>query len=263
MRWRIRSQLLLPLLLLLLGVLGLSVWMAFAAANHAACQAMFLGGVTRRFPTLKFAFKEGGVGWAVSLYCSLYERWHKRNLKTLDNVNPKNIDLELYRNLCREYGDKFTKGRLDGPLMLSELEGGGGGAEFLWREAELLVGVVARPKKQARPDAGALLGDVAVGERERSVCWHRQFLIALGDGERGASSRRVFVKRRRERVNRAVLGGALVAAAARRAPRGNARAPRHPGDRLARLWRLDRIADANRFESRRRSRISRSARAGI
>jgi signal transduction histidine kinase len=38
MRWRIRSQLLLPLLLLLLGVFGLSVWMAFAAANHARQQ---------------------------------------------------------------------------------------------------------------------------------------------------------------------------------------------------------------------------------
>ncbi len=37
-RWRIRSQLLLPLLLLLLGVLGLSVWMAFAAAQHARGQ---------------------------------------------------------------------------------------------------------------------------------------------------------------------------------------------------------------------------------
>jgi signal transduction histidine kinase len=37
-RWRIRSQLLLPLLLLLLGVLGLSVWMAFAAAKHARQQ---------------------------------------------------------------------------------------------------------------------------------------------------------------------------------------------------------------------------------
>jgi signal transduction histidine kinase len=38
MRWRIRSQLLLPLLLLLLGVFGVSVWMAFAAANHARQQ---------------------------------------------------------------------------------------------------------------------------------------------------------------------------------------------------------------------------------
>jgi signal transduction histidine kinase len=37
-RWRIRSQLLLPLMLLLIGVLGLSVWMAFAAAQHARRQ---------------------------------------------------------------------------------------------------------------------------------------------------------------------------------------------------------------------------------
>lgn len=38
MRWRIRWQLLLPLLLLLVGVLGVSVWMAFAAANRARQQ---------------------------------------------------------------------------------------------------------------------------------------------------------------------------------------------------------------------------------
>jgi signal transduction histidine kinase len=37
-RWRIRSQLLLPLLLLLLGVVGLSVWLAAAAAGRARTQ---------------------------------------------------------------------------------------------------------------------------------------------------------------------------------------------------------------------------------
>ncbi len=37
-RVNVRSQLLLPLLLLLVGVLGVSVWMAFAAANHARHQ---------------------------------------------------------------------------------------------------------------------------------------------------------------------------------------------------------------------------------
>ena len=36
----------------------------FAAANHAACKAMFLGGVTRRFPGLNMSFLEGGSGWA-------------------------------------------------------------------------------------------------------------------------------------------------------------------------------------------------------
>ena len=36
----------------------------FAAASEAVCKAMFMGGVTRRFPTLKMGFLEGGVGWA-------------------------------------------------------------------------------------------------------------------------------------------------------------------------------------------------------
>jgi predicted TIM-barrel fold metal-dependent hydrolase len=36
----------------------------FAAAGHAVSKAIFLGGVTRRFPDLRFAFLEGGVGWS-------------------------------------------------------------------------------------------------------------------------------------------------------------------------------------------------------
>jgi len=106
----------------------------FAAAAEGICKALFLGGVTRRFPTIKFAFKEGGVGWAVSLYCALFERWHKRNLKTLENVDPANLDQEQYRALCRRFGGKFTEGLLDGPLVLSELEAGGGGERAEWDE---------------------------------------------------------------------------------------------------------------------------------
>lgn len=106
----------------------------FAAAAEGICKALFLGGVTRRFPTLKFGFKEGGVGWAVNLYCALYERWHKRSLRSLDNVNPANLDVEMYRELCREYGGGFTADRLGGNLTLSELEGGGGGDPSEWDE---------------------------------------------------------------------------------------------------------------------------------
>jgi predicted TIM-barrel fold metal-dependent hydrolase len=106
----------------------------FAAAAEGICKALFLGGVTRRFPAIKFAFKEGGVAWAVSLYCALFERWHKRNLVSLENVNPANLDLEQYRELCRRYGGKFTEGRLDGALVMSELEAGGGGAPAEWDE---------------------------------------------------------------------------------------------------------------------------------
>ena len=39
----------------------------FAAAGEATCKSLFMAGVTRRFPQLRFAFLEGGVGWACSL----------------------------------------------------------------------------------------------------------------------------------------------------------------------------------------------------
>ena len=76
----------------------------FAAANEAVCKALFLGGVTRRFPTLKFAFLEGGVGWACQLYADLIEHWEKRNIEALAEVDPANLDQQLLRDLVRQYG---------------------------------------------------------------------------------------------------------------------------------------------------------------
>ena len=76
----------------------------FAAANEAVCKALFLGGVTRRFPTLKFAFLEGGVGWACQLYADLIEHWEKRNIDALAEVDPANLDQQLLRDLVRQYG---------------------------------------------------------------------------------------------------------------------------------------------------------------
>ena len=38
-----------------------SYWPFGAEAGEALCKALFFGGVTQRFPTLKFAFLEGGV----------------------------------------------------------------------------------------------------------------------------------------------------------------------------------------------------------
>jgi predicted TIM-barrel fold metal-dependent hydrolase len=55
----------------------------FAAASDALCKALFMGGVTRRFPTLNFAFLECGVGWACVLYSDLIGHWEKRHLKAL------------------------------------------------------------------------------------------------------------------------------------------------------------------------------------
>ncbi len=76
----------------------------FASTAEAICKAMFLGGVTRRSPTLKIAFLEGGVGYACQLYADLVEHWEIRNREALAAVDPANLDHEAIIRLAREYG---------------------------------------------------------------------------------------------------------------------------------------------------------------
>src|SRR5216683_87774 len=78
----------------------------FAAAGEAMCRGLFMGGVTRRFPSLKFAFLECGVGWGVTLYSDLIGHWEKRNIKAMGNYDPANLDEELFVDLCRKYGGR-------------------------------------------------------------------------------------------------------------------------------------------------------------
>lgn len=84
----------------------------FAAAGEGLCRSLFLGGVTRRFPTLKFAFLEGGVGWACNLYSDIIGHWKKRNLSMLENYDPANLDRGLLMDLYRQYGGKMVEGKL-------------------------------------------------------------------------------------------------------------------------------------------------------
>jgi predicted TIM-barrel fold metal-dependent hydrolase len=85
----------------------------FAAAGEAMCRGLFMGGVTRRFPSLKFAFLECGVGWGVTLYSDLIGHWEKRNIKAMENYDPANLDEELFVDLCRQYGGRIFEGRLN------------------------------------------------------------------------------------------------------------------------------------------------------
>jgi len=75
----------------------------FAVSAEAVCKAMFLGGVTRRFPTLKVAFLEGGVGWACNLYADLIGHWKKRNADALAEVDPANLDRRRLAELFGRY----------------------------------------------------------------------------------------------------------------------------------------------------------------
>ncbi len=89
----------------------------FAAAGEAVCKALFMGGVTRRFPQLNFAFLEGGVGWACNLYADLIGHWKKRSLEALEATNPANLDRKLLNELAARYG---------GPAVADYLRGNGG-----------------------------------------------------------------------------------------------------------------------------------------
>ena len=77
----------------------------FGAAGEAVCKALFLGGVTRRFPELRVAFLEGGVGWACQLFADLVGHWEKRSLEALEATRPNNLDVDALLALARSYGD--------------------------------------------------------------------------------------------------------------------------------------------------------------
>jgi len=95
----------------------------FAAAGEAVCKSLFLNGVTRRFPTLKFAFLEGGVGWACMLYSDLIGHWKKRNLQALENTNPANLNLSTLTECFRRYGPESLSAHVDQLESLCHLLG--------------------------------------------------------------------------------------------------------------------------------------------
>jgi hypothetical protein len=79
----------------------------FANASHAFAKALILGGVTRRFPTLRFAMLEGGVGWACNLLTDLIGHWEKRNARAMEaHVRPTNLDTQMLADLFARYGGK-------------------------------------------------------------------------------------------------------------------------------------------------------------
>lgn len=82
----------------------------FAAGNEAICKALFLGGVSKRFPELNFGFMEGGVAWAAQLYSSFVSYWDKRNKDAVKNYAPSAVDWPLLEGLFDQYGAGIPSG---------------------------------------------------------------------------------------------------------------------------------------------------------
>lgn len=83
----------------------------FAASGEALAKALFMGGVTRRFPQLRFGFLEGGVAWACQLYHDLVGHWHKRRPGALAAVDPACLDRDQLTRLFEHYGEGMVAGR--------------------------------------------------------------------------------------------------------------------------------------------------------
>jgi predicted TIM-barrel fold metal-dependent hydrolase len=85
----------------------------FAASADAVCRGLFLGGVPKRFPSLTFAFMEGGIAWGRQLYCDLLSHWDKRNWEAVQKYNPATIDRKAFLDFSQQYGGKLIDGRAE------------------------------------------------------------------------------------------------------------------------------------------------------
>ncbi len=81
----------------------------FAEGGEAVCKSLFFGGVTRRFPDLRFGFLEGGAAWATTLYARLVEHWKKRNYLAMQRLDPARVDAALLGRLIDEFGHERLK----------------------------------------------------------------------------------------------------------------------------------------------------------
>lgn len=81
----------------------------FADGTEAFAKALFFGGVTRRFPQLRFGLLEGGADWGARVYIHLVDRWLKRGPAGLQNYDPAELDRELLVELFQRYGSTLIK----------------------------------------------------------------------------------------------------------------------------------------------------------
>jgi predicted TIM-barrel fold metal-dependent hydrolase len=97
---------------------------SFAAAGEALCRSLFLGGVMRRFPQLRFAFLEGGVAWAATLCADLIGHWEKRHSDVIHHYDPARLDRMQLRELIDRFGSDDVRARVvdleDALRMLSD-----------------------------------------------------------------------------------------------------------------------------------------------
>jgi len=75
----------------------------FSASGELLAKALFFGGVTRRFPRLRFAFLEGGVATACRMYADLVSHWRRRGPAGIVELDPRGIDVDEIMSLLGQH----------------------------------------------------------------------------------------------------------------------------------------------------------------
>ena len=84
-----------------------------AMHQSALAKALVMGGVTRRFPSLRFGLLEGGMGWGFQQMATMMSLWEKRCVRGLANTDPANLDRDGYCKLVDRYAGRWVEGRMD------------------------------------------------------------------------------------------------------------------------------------------------------
>ena len=82
----------------------------FMQSMYPLCKALFMGGVTRRFPDVSFAFLECGVSWAVPLLADMTEHWEKRRPSVMGDFDPAALDFDALVAYAERYGGDLSPG---------------------------------------------------------------------------------------------------------------------------------------------------------
>lgn len=85
----------------------------FAQACHTIARGLLFSGVVTRHADLRFAFLEGGAGWAASLFADLMSHYAKRNREQIRAYDPANMDRSLMAELFERYASPRVAARLD------------------------------------------------------------------------------------------------------------------------------------------------------
>ena len=75
-----------------------------AHAHEALCKALFMGGVYRRFPQLRFGYLEGGVMWGASLLADMVGHWDKRGAHAIEQLDPSRLDVDAVMAFVAQHG---------------------------------------------------------------------------------------------------------------------------------------------------------------